>query len=134
MTAIAAAVENPADSKLTEILALGGSVVNALSAIAYSVALQVSAGAFTDIGYYYDLVNPTKAMQDASSIVNDQMLLLWGGGVIVGAILPLLCAFLGKKNANWKLYSIIATACVLVGAICVRMAFYGAGMSLFMFY
>ena len=56
---------------------------------------------------------------------------------VKGAIVPLVCSFLAKKKgdaASWKLFGAVAVAAALAGAICLRVAFYGAGLSVFMFY
>ena len=55
----------------------------------------------------------------------------------VGAIVPLACSFLAKKKgdaASWKLFGAVAVVAALAGAVCLRVAFYGAGLSVFMFY
>ena len=52
----------------------------------------------------------------------------------VGAIVPLAAAFLGKRTGNWKLWAPVAIAAALVGAVCMRVAFYNLGLSVFMFY
>ena len=52
----------------------------------------------------------------------------------VGALVPLVACFLGRKSGNWKLWGAVALAAVLVGAICLRVAFYNLGLSVFMFY
>ena len=57
--------------------------------------------------------------------------------VVVGAVVPLACCLLAKKKgdaASWKLFGAVAAVAALAGAICLRVAFYGAGLSVFMFY
>ena len=57
--------------------------------------------------------------------------------VVGGAIVPLACCLLAKKKgdaASWKLFGAVAVVAALAGAICLRVAFYGAGLSVFMFY
>ena len=94
-------------------------------------------GSFTEVGYYFDPTHPTKAMVDAGAAIGDQAALLWLGAVAIGAIVPLVCCFLAKRKGDasaWKLFGAVAAVAALAGAICLRVAFYGAGLSVFMFY
>ena len=90
---------------LTGLAALAGSALNAAGAIAFAAFLQLSAGSFADVGYYFDPTHPTKAMADAAATVASQAPLLWLGAVAVGAIVPLAAAFLGRRTGNWKLWA-----------------------------
>ena len=62
--------------------------------------------------------------------------MLCGGayGAAVGAIVPLAAAFLGKRSGNWRLWVPVAIIAALIGAVCMRVAFYNLGLSVFMFY
>ena len=111
-----------------------GAAANALAALAFSAFLQLSAGSFADVGYYFDPTHPTKAMADAAATVASQAPLLWLGAVAVGAIVPLAAAFLGRRTGNWKLWAPAAIIAALVGAVCMRVVFYNLGLSVFMFY
>ena len=73
-------------------------------------------------------------MADAASVVAAQAPLLWAGAVLVGGVLPLVAAFMGRKTANWKVWGAVAVACALAGAIALRVVFYELGLSVFMFY
>ncbi|WP_281654914.1 DmsC/YnfH family molybdoenzyme membrane anchor subunit [Eggerthella sinensis] len=125
----AADVEGPAG-----LIPLAAALVNAVTAAAFAIFLQLSAGSFATVGYYFDPTHPTKAMADAAATVAGQALLLWVGAVLVGALVPLVACFLGRKSGNWKLWGAVALAAVLVGAICLRVVFYNLGLSVFMFY
>lgn len=114
--------------------ALVGAALSALSAIAFAVFLQMSAGSFAAVGYYFDPTHPTKAMADAAAAVGSQAPLLWAGAVVVGALVPLVAAVLGRKSGNWKLWGAVALVAALVGAVCLRVVFYNLGLSAFMFY
>lgn len=117
--------------------AVVGSAVGAVCTAAYAAYVQMSAGSFAQVGYYFDPTHPTKAMVDAGAAIGDQAALLWLGAVAIGAIVPLACCLLAKKNggaASWKLFGAVAAAAALAGAVCLRVAFYGAGLSVFMFY
>ena len=114
--------------------ALAGAAANALATLAFAAFLQLSAGSFADVGLYFDPTHPTKAMADAAATVGAQAPLLWLGVVAVGAIVPLAAAFVGRRTGNWKLWAPAAIAAALVGAVCMRVAFYNLGLSVFMFY
>ena len=114
--------------------ALAGAALNALAALAFAAFLQLSAGSFADVGLYFDPTHPTRAMADAAATVGAQAPLLWLGVVAVGAIGPLAAAFVGRRTGNWKLWAPVAIAAALVGAVCMRVAFYNLGLSVFMFY
>lgn len=132
MALIVALVESEAAvGKLAALLAAGGAVVNLVAAVAYGVVVQVSGGAFSDIPFYFDPVHPAKAMVDAAGLVDSQALLVWGAAVILGAAVPLACAFFGKKKGQWKVAAGVGLACAVVGALCMRVAFYNVGLSVF---
>ena len=114
--------------------ALAGAALNALAALAFAIFLQLSAGSFADVGLYFDPTHPTKAMADAAATVASQAPLLWLGAVAVGAFVPLAAAFMGRRTGSWKLWAPAAIIAVLVGAVCMRVAFYNLGLSVFMFY
>ncbi|WP_306571720.1 dimethyl sulfoxide reductase anchor subunit family protein [Eggerthella lenta] len=114
--------------------ALAGAALNALAALAFAIFLQLSAGSFADVGLYFDPTHPTKAMADAAATVASQAPLLWLGAVAVGAFVPLAAAFMGRRTGSWKLWAPAAIIAALVGAVCMRVAFYNLGLSVFMFY
>ena len=114
--------------------ALAGAAANALATLAFAIFLQLSAGSFADVGLYFDPTHPTKAMADAAATVGAQAPLLWLGAVAVGAIVPLSAAFVGRRTGNWRLWAPVAIIAALIGAVCMRVAFYNLGLSVFMFY
>ena len=114
--------------------ALAGAAANALATLAFAIFLQLSAGSFADVGLYFDPTHPTKAMADAAATVGAQAPLLWLGAVAVGAIVPLAAAFMGRRSGNWRLWAPVAIIAALAGAVCMRVAFYNLGLSVFMFY
>ena len=106
--------------------ALVGAAANALAALAFAIFLQLSAGSFADVGYYFDPTHPTEAMADAAATVGAQAPLLWLGAVAVGAIVPLAAAFMGRRSGNWRLWAPVAEVAIiaaLAGAVCVSVAF-----------
>ena len=117
--------------------AVAGSAIGAVCTAAYALFVQLSAGAFTQVGHYFDPTHPTKAVVDAGATIGDQAALLWLGAVVIGAVVPLVACVLAKKKGgakSWKLCGAVAVAAALAGAVCLRVAFYGAGLSVFMFY
>ncbi|MBC5583607.1 dimethyl sulfoxide reductase anchor subunit [Eggerthella sp. NSJ-70] len=114
--------------------ALVGAALNAVTALAFAAFLQLSAGSFADVGLYFDPTHPTNAMADAAATVGSQAPLLWLGVVAVGALVPLVAAFMGRRTNNWKLWAPVAIVAALAGAVCMRVAFYNLGLSVFMFY
>ena len=135
-TAAAALELKGEDSSACGVPAVVGSAIGAVCTAAYAIFIQMSAGAFSQVGYYFDPTHPTKAMVDAGAAIGDQSLLLWLGAVVIGAIVPLVLCLLAKKkgSGSWKLFGTLAVVAGLAGAICLRVAFYGAGLSVFMFY
>ena len=113
---------------------LAGAALNAAAAVAFAIFLQLSSGSFASVGLYFDPTHPTKAMADAAATVGVQAPLLWLGAVAVGALVPLVAAFMGKRTKNWKLWAPVAVIAALIGAVCMRVVFYNLGLSVFMFY
>ena len=124
------------DASEAAVPAVAGSAVGAVCTAAYAAFLQAAAGSFVDGGFYIDPTHPTSGMADAAAAVAAQAPLLWGGAVVAGALLPLALAVLAWKRggASWKALGPAAVALSLAGAVCLRMAFYGLGLSVFMFY
>ena len=114
--------------------ALAGAALATLATIAFAIFLQMSAGSFAEVGFYFDPTRPTAGMADAASVVAAQAPLLWAGAVVLGGLAPLAAAFMGKKSGNWKVWGAVAVACALAGAVCLRVVFYELGLSVFMFY
>ena len=114
-----------------------GGIVNALATIAFALHLQFSASSFAQVGYHFDPTHPANGPMDIAAIVGDQAPLLWIGAVVVGALAPLAACLVAKRGADgaaWKIWGSIALVATLAGAICLRVAFYNVGASVFMFY
>ena len=80
---------------------------------------------------------PTKEMANAAATAAGQAPLLWLGAVVVGALVPLVCCVLARKKGDaavWKTFGAVAVVAGVAGAICLRVAFYNMGLSVFMFY
>ena len=116
-------------------LVFGGSVVNAVCSAAYLVFLSTIGGLFVQVEHYFDLTHPLKELQSFTSpFANDSALALWLGVVIIGLLVPIVGAVLGKKKGDWKTWGAITVAAAVIGAVCLRVVFYQTGMSVFMFY
>ena len=124
-----------ASGRLVRLLSAAGAAVNAVAALAYGVALQMSSSSFSVVGDSFDTTHPARAFIDAAAVVGDQALLVWGGAVVLGAAVPLICALMAlKKPALSKACCALGVVCAVAGAICMRMAFYQAGLSVFFIY
>ena len=114
-----------------------GSAVGAVCTAAYAAFMQMSGGAFTQVGNYFDPTHPTKAMADVGAVAGEQAALLWLGAVVVGAIVPLACCIVARKKgdaASWKAFGAVAVVAALAGSIFLRVAFYNMGLSVFALY
>lgn len=119
------------------VLAIVGSAIGAICTAAYGIYLQMSGGSFDTVGYYFDPTHPTKAMADATGVASDQAVIIWLGAVIVGAVVPLVCAFIAKRKgdaSSWKVFGAVAVIAAAAGAIFLRVAFYNLGLSSFLYY
>ncbi|ACV23286.1 DMSO reductase anchor subunit (DmsC) [Slackia heliotrinireducens] len=116
--------------------ALIGAVINAVASVAAGLSVGAANSALTDVGYYFDLTHPTMELlsPELSAFSGASALPMILGVIIIGAICPIVAAFMGKKSGNWKMWGPIAVVCAVIGAICLRVVFYYAGVSMFMFY
>ncbi|WP_165046286.1 hypothetical protein [Adlercreutzia sp. ZJ138] len=121
--------------------ALVGSVVNAVASLAYVFFLSTIGGKFDTVGYYYNPVEPMREMVDPATVANvfspEYALLVWGGIVLVGAVVPVVAAYLGKKKntaASWTIWALIGLVAAVVGVICLRVLFFELGASVYIFY
>ena len=112
-----------------------GSIVAAVTSIGYLIVMAMSNSAFTQIDYYFDPVHPTHGMVDLANITP------FGSGsvgltivTIVCALVPIACAYMGKKKGNWKMWGAIALVAGLACAICLRVVFYHMGDSVYALY
>ena len=114
-----------------------GTLIGTITTVAYGAYLQMSGNLFNTVGYYFDPTHPTKAMMDTAAAATDQAAIIWIGAVLLGAIVPLVCSCVGRKKANaasWKLLGTVAVVSGVVGAVCLRVAFYNLGFSSFLYY
>ena len=53
---------------------------------------------------------------------------------VVAAAVPVAAALVGRKTGNWKAWGAAGALGAVVGAVALRMAFYSAGASVYLFY
>ena len=116
-------------------LAIAGTALGVVCAIAYAAAMGGATGSFTSVGNYFDPTHPTYGMTDPAAFSpfagNSMGLTL---GAIALAVLALVLAFVGFRSKKWGAIGWGIAACSLCSAILLRMAFYNAGGSVFLFY
>lgn len=114
-----------------------GAIANAVTSLLYVISMAFATSSLADMGYYFDPTHPNHAMMevaDFSPFGGENLLIVLLGVIIAGAILPIAFSILGKKKGDWVKWSALVLVCALVGAICIRVAFYNAGASIFMLY
>lgn len=122
-------------------LALIAGIVQAVITVAYAAYFTVAGNAFSNVGYYFDPVHPTKEMVDTSAVFSgiftgENALLFWLGVVVVGLIIPLVVAFLGrgKNEKSIATFAGIGLVAALIGGMCFRIILYILGFSVFVFF
>lgn len=117
-------------------LTIVGVAVNAVTSLAAALSISSASSFITDVGWYYDLTQPTKKIltPDVSAFSADCIGYTVVGVIIIGIVVALIAALVGKKTGNWKIWAPVVVVCILVSAICLRAVFYINGVSLFMFY
>ncbi|HIT51865.1 MAG TPA: hypothetical protein IAA95_06650 [Candidatus Aveggerthella excrementigallinarum] len=128
------------ESKLGGLAAVAGSVASAVLSVALVAVWQASAGSFADVGYHFDPTTPTSPLLDVAAETNvlsgELAPLVWLGVIVVGALAPVACAVLAHKKGgkSWLALGAAGVVCALIGCVCLRVAFYELGLSVFMFY
>ena len=140
MTVMVMAALKKEPSKIGDLSAIAAAIVSAVSSVALVAVWQVSHGSFADVGFHFDGTSPTKPLLDVAAETNvlsgELAPIVLAGIVVIGSLLPIACAILGKKkgDSHWIAFGSIGLVCLLVGAISLRVAFYELGLSVFMFY
>ncbi len=134
----------PAASKLGGLAAVVGAAASAVLSVAMLAVWATVGGSFADVGYHFDPTSPTSPLVDVAAETNvlsgGLAPVVWLGVVVVGAVLPLVAAVLGKRQADagkpksWLALGAVGAVCALVGCLCLRVVFYELGFSVFMFY
>ena len=136
------AVSTEAVARAGSVLATSGvvgAVANAVLSVAWGASVVMSAASFTEVGLYWDPTHPNYPIANPAEAANilsgEASLLFWIGVVVIGCAVPVVCAALGRrKGAPAVPLAGVGLACAIVGAVCLRMVFYSAGASVFMFY
>ena len=117
------------------IAAIFGSAANAALSVAYLAFMAASTASHTAVGYYFDPTHPTAGMVDVSALSPFAAGSLPVAVVaVVAALAPVACAIAGRKTGNWKVWGAAGALCAVAGAVALRMAFYSAGASVYLFY
>ena len=112
-----------------------GSAANAALSGAYLAFMAASTASHTAVGYYFDPTHPTAGMVDVSALSPFAAGSLPVAVVaVVAALAPVACAIAGRKTGNWKVWGAAGALCAVAGAVALRMAFYSAGASVYLFY
>lgn len=115
-----------------------GGALNTGAALAYGVAIQMCASAFPDFGGTFLMMDPTKPVVDVAAstgvLAGDPAMLFWLGAILVGALAPMVAAFLAKKGKAPVACFGAAAVCAVVGAVCMRVVFYMAGIPVFVLF
>ncbi len=128
------------ESKLGGLAAVAGSVASAVLSVALVAVWQASAGSFADVGYHFDPTTPTSPLLDVAAETNvlsgELAPLVWLGVIVMGALAPVACAVLAQRKGgkSWLGLGASGVVCALIGCVCLRVAFYELGLSVFMFY
>lgn len=111
-----------------------GQIAGAALVVFYLIALTLVNGEFTQVGYYFDPTGPTRGLIDTAAITP------WSASAlpvtlitILGLVVAVVAAIMGKKSGNWKVWGVVAIIAVLVVAFCVRILFYILGISVYSF-
>ncbi len=140
LTVMAMLAAKGGESKLGGLLSTALSAASAVASVALVAVWQASAGSFADVGYHFDPTTPTSPLTDVAAETNvlsgELAPLVWLGVIVVGALAPTACAVLANKKGgkSWLALGAAGAACAVVGAVCLRVAFYELGLSVFMFY
>ena len=99
--------------------AIIGAVINAAAALAAGFSIQAAAKSLTDVGWYYDLTHPTHKLitPELNAFTGDSAVAMILGVIIIGCVVPLVAAILGKKTGNWKVWGCVAVIGAVIGAI-----------------
>lgn len=117
---------------LIGMLALVGSLIGLVGCVAYAIQLQIVPSSFVNIPYHFDSTNPIKPLVDAAASVAAAMPLIWGVGVLLGGVLPVVMVFLAKKKGeskNWRIFAGVAVTSAFAGAIALKVCFFQIGFS-----
>ena len=140
LTVMAMLAAKGGESKVGGLASVALAAASAVVSVAMVAVWQASAGSFANVGYHFDPTTPTSPLLDVAAETNvlsgELAPLVWLGVIVVGALAPIACAVLASKKGgkSWLALGAAGAACAVVGAVCLRVAFYELGLSVFMFY
>jgi anaerobic dimethyl sulfoxide reductase subunit C (anchor subunit) len=130
-----------ADAKLAVLVSMVGGGLQVIGAIGYAVFIPSLASKFSIVEFYFDPNTPTKQMMDPNAIfsgylMGDGLLLFWGGALLLGALIPLVAAFLARQKSGTMLvgYAGAAAVSAILGGVAFRAVLYVLGFTTFIFY
>jgi len=114
---------------------VAAAAIGAVLVVAYGATSQMAGDGFTQMGWYFDPTEPNAGIANPAAAVAEQALLVWLGGVVVGAAVPLGCALAAWRKPVVALpVAVVGALAAVAGAVMLRMAFYAAGLSVFPLY
>ncbi len=140
LTVMAMLAAKGGESKLGGLTSVVLAAASAVASVAMVAVWQASAGSFADVGYHFDPTTPTSPLLDVAAETNvlsgELAPLVWLGVIVVGALAPIACAVFAQRKGgkSWLALGAAGAACAVIGAVCLRFAFYELGLSVFMFY
>lgn len=119
----------------TGLVALVGTIVNAVCALSFVSAMAGAAGQMVDVGNYFDPNHPTYPMMssDLYSPFADGTMPMTIGAIVL-ALAAVAFALYGRFGKKWLVAGAGVAACAVIGGVLLRAVFFATGGSVFMFY
>ena len=133
--AVIEAARGEAAGRAIALFSLIGSIANLAASVAYLAFMEMASASYTDVGFYYDPTHPTAGMVDVAALspfAGESVAMV--AVAVVAAAVPVAAALVGRKTGNWKAWGAAGALGAVVGAVALRMAFYSAGASVYLFY
>ena len=112
-----------------------GQAVNVVLVVAYLIAMQATASAYTSVELWFDPTSPTQDITSGGATEPFAGASLpWSIVAIIAAAAGLGASLAGKAKGDWKVWGAVTAACVLVSAIALRTVFYMTGVSIYPFF
>lgn len=127
------------DAEIGRLMAKLACVAGAVSAVVVVICgFYYTTIQFTNVGIAFHTTEPTQAAYDptttlVSPIAGSNALLFWGGAVIVGSLVALVCGLLKMRKPETGMagYAAAALVCALVGGVCFRVVLYIVGVGFY---
>ena len=118
-----------------------GTLVNAVTSVAYLVYMQISGSSFASVGYSFDPthpgIEPLHMMEKTGVFSGEYAMLTWLGVIVIGVLVPVVLSLLANKKKDgrtWAYCGIIIAVAGCIGAVCLRILFYHLGISVLPLY